>query len=551
MQWLYKPMATALELNGMRTQGHDVRMANIMAVQALANIVKTSLGPQGLDKMLVDDIGDVTITNDGATILRQIEVEHPAAKILVELAQLQDREVGDGTTTVVIIAAELLRKAADMIKNRIHPTHIITGYKAAMRHAVKYIEEHLSVHTDKLTREEVVSVAKTSMSSKIIGGESEHFSKLAVDAMFHVRNANGKHPVKNVNIIKAHGLSLLESAFFPGFVLRMSRVSQQMPVRVEKAKVALLDFNLSKFRLGMGIQVLVSDPKNLELIRKRELDILKERLQAILAQGVNVIFTTKAIDDYAAKYLVENNVMGLRRIEKADMRRIAKLTGASIITTMANAEGVESFDAASIGHADVVYEENLGDNDYVFIENKTVENPICSLVLRGSNEYMLDEVERSLHDALCVLKRTFETGSVVAGGGAVETALSVHLERMAKKSDSSDQIAIAEFAEALLIIPKTLALNAARDPLDLVSKLTVLHYNNQNEPENPKMKALKFSGLDLLEGKVRDNFAAGVLEPSVSKIKSIKFATEAAIALLRLDDMIKIAPAKEDLPKRR
>ena len=544
-------MATALELNGMRTQGQDVRMANIMAVQALSNIVKTSLGPQGLDKMLVDDIGDVTITNDGATILRQIEVEHPAAKILVELSQLQDKEVGDGTTTVVIIAAELLKKAAEMIKNRIHPTHIISGYKTAMKHAVKYIEDNLSVSTQKLTKEEVINVAKTSMSSKIIGGESELFSKLAVEAMMHVKNSSGKHPVKNVNIVKAHGLSMQESYFFPGYGLRMSRVSQQMPIKIENAKVALLDFNLSKFRLGMGIQVLVNDPKNLELIRKRELDILKERLQSILKEGVNVIFTTKAIDDYAAKYMVENNVMGLRRIEKSDMRRIAKLTGATIVTTMANAEGVESFDPANAGHADVVYEENLGDNDYVFIKNTTGDNPICSLVLRGSNEFMLDEVERSIHDALCVLKRTYETGAVVAGGGAVETALSVYLERVAKKSQSTDQIAIAEFAESLLIIPKQLALNAAKDPLDLVSKLTVLHNNNQNEPQNEKLAWLKYSGLDLLEGKVRNNFEAGVLEPAVSKIKSIKFATEAAIALLRLDDMIKIAPEKEDQPRRR
>jgi T-complex protein 1 subunit alpha len=545
-------MATALELNGMRTQGQDVRLANIMAVQALSNIVKTSLGPQGLDKMLVDDIGDVTITNDGATILRQIEVEHPAAKILVELSQLQDKEVGDGTTTVVILAAELLKRAAEMIKNRIHPTHIISGYKSAMKLAVKYIEENLAVSTADLEQNGLVSIARTSMSSKIISGESELYCRLVVQAMLHVKGNGGKYPVKSVNIMKAHGLSMQESAFFPGFVLRMSRVSQQMPVRVENAKIALVDFNLSKFRLGMGIQVLVNDPKNLELIRRRELDILKERLEMILAKGVNVIFTTKAIDDYAAKYLVERNVMGLRRIEKSDMRKIAKLTHATIITTLANNEGTEVFDEANIGHADVVYEENLGDNDFVFIKNDTnTSHPICSLVLRGSNEFMLDEVERSIHDSLCVLKRTLESGSVVAGGGAVETALSVYLERQAKKSPSQEQIAIAEFAESMLVIPKQLALNAAKDTLDLVSKLTVLHNNNQNDPTNKSLLWLKYVGLDLLEGKVRNNFEAGVLEPTVSKTKSLKFATEAAIALLRLDDMIKIAPEKEDVPKRR
>jgi T-complex protein 1 subunit alpha len=338
----------------------------------------------------------------------------------------------------------------------------------------------------------------------------------------------------------------------------MSRVSQQMPTKVDNAKIALLDFNLSKFRLGMGIQVLVSDPKNLELIRKRELDILKERLEAILATGVNVIFTTKAIDDYAAKYLVENNVMGLRRIDKADMRRISKLTGAAIVTTMSNNEGVEVFDVSSIGNAECVYEQNLGDNDFVFIQNEKSTNPVCTLVFRGSNEYMLDEVERSVHDSLCVLKRTLESGSVVAGGGAVETSLSVYLERVAKKANSRDQIPIAEFAESMLVIPRQLALNAAKDSLDLVSKLVALHTKSQNDSdynagddEGNSSAWLKHVGLDLAEGVIRNNFKAGVLEPTISKTKSIKFATEAAIALLRIDDMIKIAPEKEDIPKRR
>ena len=543
-------MATALELNGMRTQGQDVRMANIMAVQALANIVKTSLGPQGLDKMLVDDIGDVTITNDGATILRQIEVEHPAAKILVELSQLQDKEVGDGTTTVVIIASELLKRAGEMIKNKIHTSHIISGYKTAMKHAVSYIENSLAISTSKLDKQGLKNVAKTSMSSKVIGGESDFYASLALEAMLHVKTSGGKYPVKSVHIMKAHGLSMMESFLFKGYVLRMSRVSQQMPIRVENPKIALLDFNLSKFRLGMGIQVLVSDPKNLELIRKRELDILKERLEMILAKGVNVIFTTKAIDDYASKYMVEKNVMGLRRIEKSNMKRIAKLTKAKIVTTLANNEGSEFFDESNIGTAECVFEENLGDNDYVFIKNSECANPVCSLVLRGSNEFMLDEIERSLHDSLCVLKRTLESGSVVAGGGAVETALSVHLERIAKKSSSTEQIAIAEFAESLMIIPKQLALNAAKDTLELISKLIVIHNNHLNDPLNEKLLYLKYVGLDLLEGKVRNNLEAGVLEPTVSKVKSIKFATEAAIALLRIDDMIKIAPEKEKIPER-
>jgi T-complex protein 1 subunit alpha len=545
-------MATAIDLNGIRSQGQDVRSANVTAVQALANIVKTSLGPQGLDKMLVDDIGDLTITNDGATILRQIEVEHPAARILVELSQLQDQEVGDGTTSVVIIAAELLKKAMELIKNKVHPTHVINGYKTAVKYATKYIEDKLSVTTESLGEKGLINIAKTSMSSKLIGGEDEFFSHLAVKAIQHVKTGANKYPVKNVHIMKAHGLSSLESEFFPGFVLRMSRVSQAMPLKIENAKIACLDFNLSKFRLGMGIQVLVNDPKNLELIRRRELDILKERLEKILAAGVNVIFTTMAMDDSASKYLVEKGVMGLRRVEKGDLRKIAKATGAIIIKTMSNSEGNEIFEESSVGRADSVFEENLGDTDHIFIKNpRGAFNPVCSLILRGANEFLLDEVDRSLHDSLCVLKRTLESGSVVAGGGAVEAALSIYLERVAQKSSANDQIAIAEFAEALLVIPKQLALNAAKDATELISKMIVLHNNVQSDPTNEKLTWLKYVGLDLNEGKVRNNLEAGILEPMVSKVKSLKFATEAAIAILRIDEMIKLASEKEDQPQRR
>ena len=545
-------MATGIDLHGMRTQGKDVRYANITSCQSLANIVKTSLGPKGLDKMLVDEIGDVTITNDGATILRQIEVEHPAAKVLVELSQLQDSEVGDGTTSVVIVAAELLKRAHEMIKNRVHPSHIMSGYKAACKTAVAYIQNHLGRSAESLGEEGLYSIAKTSMASKLIGGEDKLFSELAVKAIQFVKTSTGKHPLKSIHMIKAHGQSTLESEMFPGYVLRMSRVSQQMPIRIENAKIACVDFNLMKFRLAMGIQVLVNDPKNLEQIRKREQDILKERLQMMINAGVNVIFTTKGMDDIASKYLVEKNIMGLRRVELSDLKRIAKATGASVVTTLANNDGTESFDESNIGKAECVYEENLGDVDYIFLKNpKGSSNRVCSLVLRGANENLLDEVERSLHDSLCVLKRTLESGSVVAGGGAVEVALSVHLEKVAQKSGSKDQNAISEFAEALLVIPKQLSLNAAKDATDLVSKLIVLHSSQQNNPQNPKFSGLEYTGLDLTLGKPRNNMEAGVLEPLVSKVKSLKFATEAAIAILRIDDMIKIAQDKEDQPQRR
>lgn len=326
-------MASGVDINGMRTQGKDVRVANITAAQALANILKSSFGPHGLDKMLVDEIGDVTITNDGATILRQMEVEHPAAKILVELSQLQDAEVGDGTTTVVLLAAELLKRAQELLKNRVHATSIIAGYKLAAKQAAQYLKEHLAVDVDTLGDTGLANVARTALASKLLGGEAPLFSELAVRAVRAVRTSSGKYPIKSINVVRVHGRSTMESEVFPGHVLRMGRVSQQMPARIENARIACLDINLSRFRLAMGVQVLVNDPRNLEELRRRELDILRERLEKIIAAGATVILTTKALDDAAAKYMVERGVMGLRRIERSQLSRIARATGATLLTS--------------------------------------------------------------------------------------------------------------------------------------------------------------------------------------------------------------------------
>ena len=526
-------------------------MANVMAVKALANIVKTSLGPQGLDKMMVDEIGDVTVTNDGATILKQMEVEHPAAKVLVQLSQLQDQEVGDGTTSVVILAAELLNKAYELIRNKVHPSSIISGYKKAMKESIKFINKHLVVQTEELGDEGLRNVAKTSMSSKLIGPEHELFANMCVQAMKQVKLKSGKYPVKSVNIVMAHGKSTLESQYFDGYVLRMSRVSQQMPIRIDNPTIACLDFNLNKFRLAMGIQVLVNDPKNLEEIRKREMDILKERLNLIIDAGVNVIFTTMAIDDCASKYLVTRGIMGLRRVDKHQLRKIAKATGATVVKTLANNDGTESFDPEMAGKAQACYETNLGDNDFIFLEKPASDkNKVCSLVLRGANEFMLEEVDRSIHDALCALKRTMESGSVVAGGGCVESATSVYLDRYSNEKGGKDQIPIFEFAEALLVIPKQLSNNAAKDSTELTAKLNCIHNLAQDNSDNKAYKKYFYSGLDLMNGKIRNNMEAGVLEPAISKIKSLKFATEAAITILRIDDMIRIAPEKEEIPDR-
>lgn len=543
------PLTSGASILGEREQGQDVRTNNVTAVLAVANIVRSSLGPQGLDKMLVDDIGDITITNDGATILKQLEVEHPAAKVIIELSQLQDKEVGDGTTSVVILAAELLKRANDMIKDKLHPTNIITGYKIAVREACKYIEKNLAVKVDIVGRESLINAAKTSMSSKIIGPESGLFSELVVDAMNWVRQIGStgeyKYPLKAVKIQKCHGQSSLESKLIKGYALQMARVSQQMPLRIKNAKIACLDMNLNKFKMQMGIQFVVNDPKNLEKIRQRECDVLKERCEKLIKAGANVVITTKAVDDIAAKYFVEAGVFAMRRVDKADLRRIAKSTGATVITTFANAEGEEVFEPNWLGSAETVFEEPVGDWDYCFIEGFT-KAAACTILVRGANDLMTDEVERSIHDSLCVVKRCLESGYVVAGGGSVEAALSIYLEDFARSLGNKEQIAVAQFAESLTIIPKVLAMNAAQDASELVSKLRVAHSTAQTS-NDAKYQNLKHCGLDLMNGKVRNNLQAGVLEPMHSKIKAFKFATEAAVTILRIDDMIKLMPKQEDM----
>merc|ERR1719427_285179 len=532
----------ALTLAGERKTGLSVRTQNVMAASSIANIVKSSLGPVGLDKMLVDDVGDVTITNDGATILQLLEVEHPAAKVLVELAALQDEEVGDGTTSVVIIAAELLKNADELVKQKIHPTSIIAGYRLASKEAVKYIKEHLTLKGDDLGEECLINCAKTCMSSKLIGADDEFFSKMVVDASKAIK-VGDVYPIKAINVLKAHGKSARESMLVDGYALNCTIAAQQMPRTVTNAKIACLDFSLQKQKMKMGVQLLVSDPAELERMRDRESDITKERINKILSTGANVILTTGGIDDLCLKYFVEAGAMAVRRCKRQDLKRIAKATGASFVTSLANVEGEESFEASLLGEAETVAQTRISDDELILIKGTKVRSA-ASIILRGPSDMYCDEMERSIHDALCVIKRVLESKSVVVGGGCVEAALSIYLENFATSLSSREQLAIAEFAKSLLVIPKTLAVNAAKDASDLVAKLRAYHNSSQTKQVTPEHAHLKNCGLDLYEGVVRDNKKAGVLEPAISKIKSLKFATEAAITILRIDDLIKLAPEK-------
>jgi len=511
---------------------------------AIANIVKTSLGPVGLDKMLVDQIGDVTITNDGATILRQLEVEHPAGKVLVELSNMQDQEVGDGTTSVVILAAELLKSANELVKKHIHPTTIISGFLLAKKEACRFIKRNMSIRLSDLGEEAIINAAKTSMSSKIIGSEADFFSKMAVDAVKRVKTEDfkgrAKYPVGAITILKAHGKSARNSELVNGFSLNCVKVSPQMPAKIQKAKIALLDFDLRKAKLALGVQVLVDDPKKLEAIRKEEGEMTKRKCRMLMKAGANVVLTTGGIDDMASKEFVNNGVMAVRRCKKSDLKKIAKLTGGSLLLTLSDFDEKESVDPATLGEAEEVSEQKVGDGELIYIKGCSTTKA-QTIVLRGANDYFLDEVERSLHDAMCIVKRTLESNTLAPGGGAVESALSVHLENFALTLSTRAQMAVQTFAQALLIIPKTLSTNGAFDSTELVAKLRAYHTAAQKKGK----EGFKYTGLDLESGAVRNNVKHGVLEPAMAKIKMIRFATEAAVTILRIDDAIKMNK-KED-----
>merc|ERR1712226_176825 len=478
--------------------------------------------------MLVDDVGEVTITNDGATILNLLDIKDPAAKVLVDNAQLQDREVGDGTTSVTLLAAELLKKGDNLVKDKIHPNTVLAGYKLACKVALKWMRDNLTVPTNDLGEAGLLAAARTSMSSKIINDDSEFFGKLCVDAANAVKFSNGKggfnYPIKAINVLKAHGKSQKETQYIEGYALNCTVGSQQMPKKVENAKIAFLDFNLMKYKLKMGVHVIVNDPEKLQAIKQREADVTKERIQKILDAGANT--------------------MAVRRVLKKDMKRIAKATGGTIVSSLATLEGDEAYEKENLGYCASVGQEKVCDDELMVFRGMK-SRTAASVIIRGANDFMCDEIERAVHDALCVVKRVGESKTVVPGGGCVEAALSIFLENYASTMATKEQYAVNEFAQALLVIPRTLAVNAAKDAAELTASLRSYH-NVAQLAKEPEHKDLKWLGLDLAKGEIRDNKAAGVFEPTMIKSKSIRFATEAAITILRIDDKIKLIPEQKE-----
>lgn len=435
--------------------------------------------------------------------------------------------------------------ANELVKKNIHPTTIISGYLLAKKEACKFIKHHMSIRLADLGDEAITNAAKTSMSSKIIGSESEFFAKMAVDAVMRVKTVDSKgkakYPVGAINILKAHGKSARDSELVNGFSLNCVKVSPQMPARIENAKIALLDFDLRKAKMAFGVQVLVDDPTKLEAIRKEESEMTLRKCRMLIKAGANVVLTTGGIDDMASKEFVQNGVLAVRRCTKPDLRKIAKLTGGRLLLTLSDFDGEESVDAETLGSAEMVSEEKVGDGELIYIKGcKTTKAQ--TIVLRGANDYFLDEVERSLHDAMCIVKRTLESNTLAPGGGAVEAALSVFLEHFSLTLGTRAQLAVGTFAQALLIIPKTLANNGAFDSTELVARLRAYHSAAQKK-EGKEM--YKYTGLNLEDGEVRNNVKHGVLEPAMAKIKMIRFATEAAVTILRIDDAIKM-DKKED-----
>jgi thermosome len=506
-----------------RTRGKSAQGNNIMAGIVISDAVKSTLGPRGMDKMLVDSLGDVTITNDGASILKEIDVQHPAAKMLVEVAKSQDQETGDGTTTSVVIAGELLKRAQDLLEKKIHPTIIVGGYQKAAEQASRILKD-ISVSMEGTDKKVLTNIASTSMNSKSVVGSKDHFAKIAVDAILQIaeeRDGRVEADIEMIEVIKKQGKSLTETELVKGMVVDKEVVHASMPRRLEKAKIALVNAAIEVEKTEFDAEIKIDSPDQIKAFLDEEERMLTRMVDKIVATGANVLVCQKGIDDVAQHYLAKAGVMAMRRAKKSTLEKLAKATGGKIATSL------DELSKDYLGSAGLVEEVKIGDDKLVYVRD-CKDPKAVSIVIRGGTEHVVDEAERAMHDALCVVRNVVEDTTYVAGGGAIESEIARKLEAYAKKVGGREQLAIEAFAESLLIVPKTLAENGGHDPIDIIADLN---------KEHSKETGIWF-GVDVMKGKSSDMMKAGVIEPARVKSQAIRSAAEAAQMILRIDDVI-------------
>lgn len=516
-----------------RSRGREAQSANIMVGKIIAETMRSSLGPRGMDKMLVDSFGDVVITNDGATILKEMDVEHPVAKMLVEVAKAQDAEVGDGTTTAVVLAGELLAKAEELIEKEVHPTTIIEGYRKAAVKALEILDE-IGYPVSPEDKDVLIKVAKTAMASKLVSEEADYLARIAVDAVLKIaEKTDGKWRVDldDILFVKKSGQSIRDTKLVEGIVLDKEVVHPDMPKIVRNAKIAILDAPLEIEKTEFDAKLHIETPEQMKAFMKQEEEMLKEMVNKIVSVGANVVICQKGIDDLAQYFLAKAGILAVRRVKKSDMDKLAKATNGRVISR------IDDLTPEDLGRAKLVEERRVGEDKMVFIEG--CENPkALTLLIRGGTQRIVDEAERSLRDAINVVKDVIVEGKVVAGGGAPEIEVAMRLRDYANTLSGKEQLAVNKFAEALEIVPAQLAENAGMDPIDTVVNLTAEH-----------KKGNRWAGVDVFNARIADMFKLDVLDPLLVKKQTIKSAVEAASMILKIDDIIAASKLEEKTPK--
>ena len=505
------------------TKGHDAQRGNIMAAEIVTETIRTTLGPLGMDKMLVSGTGDIVITSDGATIMKEFDVQHPAAKMLVEVAKSQDNEVGDGTTTAVVLAGELLSKAQELMDQDVHPTIVIDGYKKASAEALRILDS-IAIPVDPKDTKTLRQIASTSMGTKTVAASKDFLAQLATSAVTQVMDSAGgkiKADIEKIKVVKKRGGGIDQTELVQGIVLDKEMVHPGMPKRVEKARIALLNTKLEIDKTEMDSKITIKTPGQMKMFLDKENAMMKEMVDKIAESKANVVMSEKIIDDVVKHFLVKRKIAGVRHVSTADMEKLARATGGKIVATL------KDLSAESLGEAKLVEEVKIGDDKLLYIR-ECKDPKAVTIVIRGGSEHVVEEAERSLHDALCVVRNVVEDGKIVAGGGSVEAELAKQLRDFAVKVGGREQLAIQCFAEAVESIPVTLALNAGLDPIDIMIELRMKHQDSAN----------RWFGVSVHDGKVADMLKERVIEPLRVKQQAIKSSTEVACMILRIDDVV-------------